>query len=132
MQLRLKHLFYVTALFAAWLNLAGWFGIFLAALISSGWCYLFFATGFSRRQRALELGIVVLVLLLLFACLLPGVVSHARPAARRMQCGNNIKQLCLALHNYHDHYGSFPPAITYDAAGVPLHSWRVLLLPWLE
>jgi prepilin-type processing-associated H-X9-DG protein len=38
----------------------------------------------------------------------------------------------LALHNYHEQYGSFPPAVTYDAAGRPAHSWRVLILPFLE
>ncbi|GHT45768.1 hypothetical protein FACS189454_05780 [Planctomycetales bacterium] len=67
----------------------------------------------------------------LFVILLPAV-SVAREAARRMQCGNHIKQLVLAMHNYHDNYGHLPPAYTVDADGKPLHSWRVLLLPYLE
>lgn len=57
---------------------------------------------------------------------------RARPAARRTQCKMNLKQIGLALHNYHDAYGAFPPAYTVDANGKPLHSWRTLLLPFLD
>lgn len=49
-----------------------------------------------------------------------------------MWCSNNLKQIGLALHNYHDVYKSFPPAYVADASGRPMHSWRVLLLPFLE
>lgn len=59
-------------------------------------------------------------------------VGAAREAARRMQCSNNIKQIALALHNYHDIHNSLPPAYTVDAQGRPLHSWRTLILPFLE
>jgi hypothetical protein len=45
---------------------------------------------------------------------------------------SNLKQIGLALRNYHDVYGRLPPAATYDEAGRPLLSWRVLLLPFLE
>jgi hypothetical protein len=47
-------------------------------------------------------------------------------------CSNNIKQIALALHNYHDQYKEFPPAHIDDADGKPMHSWRVLILPFLE
>jgi hypothetical protein len=67
----------------------------------------------------------------LVALLLPAVQA-AREAARRMQCANNLKQIALGLHNYHDTYGSFPPAYTVDANGKPLHSWRTLILPFVE
>jgi prepilin-type processing-associated H-X9-DG protein len=49
-----------------------------------------------------------------------------------MQCRNNLKQIGLALSNYHDTYGAFPPAFTVDAEGKPLHSWRTLILPFLD
>jgi hypothetical protein len=65
------------------------------------------------------------------ALLLPAV-QQAREAARRAQCMNNLKQIGLALHNYHDAYGTFPPAYIPDETGKPMHSWRVLILPFLE
>ncbi|MCL2710101.1 MAG: DUF1559 domain-containing protein [Planctomycetaceae bacterium] len=65
------------------------------------------------------------------ALLLPAVQA-AREAARRMQCANQIKQIALALHTYHDTHGAFPPLYTVDANGNPLHSWRVLILPFME
>jgi len=68
---------------------------------------------------------------ILLALLLPAVQA-AREAARRQQASNNLKQIGLALHNYHDNYGSFPPAVVTDANGKPLYSGRVLLLPFLE
>ena len=65
------------------------------------------------------------------ARLLPAIQA-ARDAARRIQCTNNIKQMGLAIHNYHDAQRQFPPVMTADANGKPLHSWRVLLLPYME
>lgn len=65
------------------------------------------------------------------ALLLPAV-QQAREAARRSQCKNNLKQIGLALHNYADAYGAFPPAFIADENGKPMHSWRVLILPYLD
>src|SRR5258708_3140815 len=56
----------------------------------------------------------------------------SRTASRRSQCKNNLKQIGLALHNYHDEFKCFPPAFVADANGRPMHSWRVLLLPYLD
>jgi len=56
----------------------------------------------------------------------------AREAARRMMCSSNMRQIVLAFHNYHDKHGHFPPAYTVDENGKPLHSWRVLILPFIE
>jgi prepilin-type processing-associated H-X9-DG protein len=56
----------------------------------------------------------------------------AREAARRSQCSCNFCGIHLALLNYHDTYGSLPPAYIADATGRPMHSWRVLILPFLE
>jgi prepilin-type processing-associated H-X9-DG protein len=67
----------------------------------------------------------------LVALLLPAVQS-AREAARRAQCSNHLKQIALAFHNYHDAFGTFPPAYIPDEDGQPKHSWRVLILPFLE
>ncbi len=50
----------------------------------------------------------------------------------RMRSLNRMKNVALALHNYHNHYGSYPPAWVADENGKPLYSWRVLLLPFLD
>jgi hypothetical protein len=71
------------------------------------------------------------ILGLLVFLLLPASRFGSREAARRMQCSNHLKQIGLALQNYHDDYGSLPPAFVADANGKPMHSWRVLLLPYL-
>ena len=49
-----------------------------------------------------------------------------------MQCTSNMKQIGLALHNYHDVYKTFPPAYIVDEQGKPKHSWRVLILPFMN
>ncbi len=58
--------------------------------------------------------------------------QKVREAANRMKGSNNLKQLGLAMHNYHDKHGAFPPHAVYSKDGKPLLSWRVLLLPYLE
>ncbi len=58
-------------------------------------------------------------------------VDRARGAAKRVQSINNLKQLALAMHNYHDTNGAFPAAV-HAKNGKPLLSWRVLVLPYLE
>ncbi len=68
---------------------------------------------------------------ILVALLLPAVQA-GREAARRANCGNNIRQIGLALHNYELTYKQLPPAYTVDASGKPLHSWRTLILPFME
>lgn len=68
---------------------------------------------------------------ILVALLLPAVQA-AREAARRMQASNNLKQLALAMQNYHDVYNCLPPALVADKDGKALYSGRVLLLPFLE
>jgi len=68
---------------------------------------------------------------ILVALLLPAV-GAAREAARRAACSNNLKQIGLAMHMYHETYKCFPPAYIADKNGRPMHSWRVLLLPFME
>ncbi len=71
---------------------------------------------------------IVLMLLSLF---LPFCSPGGAPS-RPQQCRDNLKQIALALLNYHDEHDSFPPAYVIDAAGQPMHSWRVLVLPYME
>jgi prepilin-type processing-associated H-X9-DG protein len=77
-------------------------------------------------------GLVVVMFIGLMVALLVPAVSAAREAAKRAQCANNLKQISLAMTNYQETYGCFPPAYIADKDGKPMHSWRVLLLPYLE
>jgi len=72
-------------------------------------------------------GVVAIIL----AVLLWPANQGGGPSLRSM-CLNNIKQVALALHEYHDDYGCFPPAYIADESGRPMHSWRVLILPYLD
>jgi len=104
-------------------------GFLAGMLLAVAWGSIFLA---ACRPRALLAVLVIAVTAgFVFVCSMPRV-SLARELARFTQCRNNIKQVGLALHNYHDDYGSFPPAHTVDANGRPLHSWRVLILPYLD
>ena len=98
----------------------------------------------SRRGFTLvELLVVIAIIGVLVALLLPAVQA-AREAARRTQCSNNLKQIAIAIHNYHDSMRSFPPGYISTNPGVPGSSswcrsggvqgapWTVLILPYTE
>lgn len=99
----------------------------------------------SRRRRAftlIELLVVIAIIAILIALLLPAV-QQAREAARRTQCKNNLKQLGLAMHNYHDVFNRFASNINIIWSGPPFttanRGWGgsqashlVLLLPYIE
>jgi hypothetical protein len=64
--------------------------------------------------------------------LLAPVVASIRSAAGRVQSSNNLKQMTLAMYNFHDATGKFPAAYTVDKDDKPLLSWRVHILPYIE
>jgi prepilin-type processing-associated H-X9-DG protein len=84
-----------------------------------------------RGVRLIELVVVLGIIGILIALLLPADRS-AGPAAYRAQCTNNLKQIGIALKNYEQVHKALPPPYTVDAGGRPLHSWRTLILPYLE
>jgi prepilin-type N-terminal cleavage/methylation domain-containing protein len=75
-----------------------------------------------------ELLVVITIIGILIALLLPAVQA-AREAARRMQCANNLKQIGLAMHNYHSAYETFPPS---SPTGVEWRYFLCALLPFIE
>jgi prepilin-type N-terminal cleavage/methylation domain-containing protein/prepilin-type processing-associated H-X9-DG protein len=80
-----------------------------------------------RAFTLVELLVVITIIGILIALLLPAVQA-AREAARRMQCGNNFKQVGLGLQNYHSAKGCFPPGLMLPKAW----SWSTYLLPYIE
>lgn len=76
--------------------------------------------------------ISLLVVGVLIGMFLPPMTRGVRPAARRTVCLNNMRQVALAMHNFQSEHGHFPPAYIADENGKPMHSWRVLLLPYLD
>lgn len=84
-----------------------------------------------RRKRGftlIELLVVIAIIAILVALLLPAV-QKAREAARRTQCRSNLRQLAIALQNYHDVHSAFPYSST---RGTNRHTWAAFILPYIE
>lgn len=93
-----------------------------------------------RGFTLIELLVVIAIIAILIALLLPAV-QQAREAARRSTCKNNLKQLGLAMHNYHDTHRTFPPgAVWYGIGSAPENgrdanwgtTWVVQILPFMD
>ena len=81
--------------------------------------------------RALMIAMLLVSVLLSGLWYLGQSVNHAYRSALRMAAQGHLNQLAMALHNYHDIHGTFPPAYIPDENSQPMHSWRVLILPYI-
>ncbi|MFK7776847.1 MAG: DUF1559 domain-containing protein [Gimesia sp.] len=78
-----------------------------------------------------ELGVVAGIIFLLLALLLPAV-HQSREEARQSTSKNNLKQIGLAFHNYHEAHGCLPPGGTIRDDGVAMHGWLIMLMPFVD
>jgi hypothetical protein len=127
MKFRLGTIAYVFALLAAAMAAFGIWGIAVAAWMGLAW-----GAYFSGSLRIRELWLSASIAAVLVALLIPASMGSHRGPSLRNSCVNNMKQIMLGLLNYEAAHGRFPPPYVADANGKPMHSWRVLILPYLE
>jgi hypothetical protein len=128
MSFRLWIIFYVFAILAAGMATFGPLGgIATSALVFGFWAWSVFGKGAPFTWSSVMLAFLVGISIALLYAALPS----AREAALRSQCARNLKEISLGILNYDAANGMLPPAYTVDANGKPMHSWRVLILPYM-
>ncbi len=121
---------YAVAMVGASLATFGWEGLLPGVAIVATWTWVFFRS--PRTQGLNEAALFWVVAFVLWQLLAPQVSGRSHELAPGAACAGNLRQISLALLNYHSRYGTLPPAYVAGHDGRPMHSWRVLILPFLE
>lgn len=124
----IRSLLGITAISAAAVAF-GWIGGAVIFLGLSAALFIYLAH--PRMHAAIVAGCIALLLAYILALVLP-TVSFSRDWSRRAVCLSRLRSIGRALHDYHTAHGSLPPVYVRDETGAPMHSWRVLILPYLE
>jgi len=127
MRFRLATIFWIFALLASAMATFGHAGVVPVAIVVGFWIY----TPSRWPTFLFKLLFYAAIFGILIALLLPAI-QYSHRSYRGGSCLGNLKQIELALHSYKETRGNFPPAYIADANGKPMHSWRVLILPYLE
>ncbi len=124
-------LFWITVVSLAFASYY-WLGdnVAIVVVISLGILSAMAVIAFALTGNLYEAFGLALLLLFASAVFLPTIGS--RELSRKGYCQNNLHNIAIALQNYHDVCGCFPPPYIADSNGKPMHSWRVLLLPFLD
>ena len=127
MQFRLSTLMLAFVVVAAALGLFGGWGILVAAVLL--WITAYVRRAETRRQAALHATLFLAVVATVAFCYL---VQRLVDVSHNVACRCHFLQVGLALQNYEKSNGCFPPAYQLDANSTPVHSWRALLMPYLD
>jgi prepilin-type processing-associated H-X9-DG protein len=128
MSFRLWIIFYLFALLAAAMATFGPAGILITLGILGFWMYVWKRDHQAVHSRTWFTAVNILVSVLAFLVIAP--FTSVRGTARRISCMDNLKEIQLGILNYEAANGIFPPAAVTDSKGKPLHSWRILILPY--
>ena len=126
-QFRLRTLLLLFVVLASLLAVFGGWGVVVFGLVVGLAIPIHRAESFSSAMRRAFL----LICLLVFVVFLRLAIGTVGNGIREANCYANLQYICLALEQYRSTYGHLPPAYLVDKNGTPMHSWRVLILPFL-
>ncbi len=130
MTFRLTTLLYLFALLASSMAVLGPWGLLVGLIVFGLWAHRF-SPAWQPREFAKSVFVIVVLLGLAGIVLYPATISVRTPDVRNSSL-INLKQITLAILNYHDSTGHYPPPYATDQSGQPLYSWRALILPYIE